>query len=381
MGCLVAMFDGGAHRPRLVGVSNTRLSSTLPGSTDSPAIRKDQLLKTFSEIDANGDKSLSFEEIQAFLSQKIGAAFDEELLRELFRNLDKDHNSVVTSEEFVDSYVEAERLVAERVATVERELEENKAQLDKTLAEKRSADVNERMNPNGLMEGSILTVHVIQAENLKTIERAAGSEPAVELACEGQRIETKAAKDPSTPHWDEKFTFAISQGNDDLKLTVWGKGKSKRDFEGQLAIPLTLIRDQMMHEEWFELQPQKKGERWQGRIHISLQWVWSRRVYFEEMGKQWQAAIAEDMDQLQSLRFNLQKLREPFGAGKQGSFSAADMNQTEAVLSQKLDTLAVAAFGRDIDWSNATLLVTAVLALVSALTCFARSDLMGVILT
>ena len=358
-------------------MSNAHLSSTLAGSTDSPAIRHDQLLKTFSEIDVDGNKFLSFEEIQAFLSKRIGVAFDEELLRELFRNLDKDHNSVVTAEEFVGSYVEAERLVAERVATVERELEENKAQLEKTLTEKRSADVNERMNQNGLMEGSILTVRVIQAENLKVVEKSAGGEPAVELACEGQRIETKAAKDPVSPNWDEKFTFSISQGSDDLKLTVWGKGKSKRDFEGQLAIPLTLIRDQMMHEEWFELQPQKKGERWQGRIHISLQWVWSRRVYFEEMGKQWQAAIDEDMDQLRSLRLNLQKLREPFGAGKQGSFSAGDANQTEVRLNQKPDILV--PFVNDMDWSNTALLVTVLLVLVSALTCFSRSDLMGVI--
>lgn len=377
MGCLIAMFEGGVNRPRHVGMSNAHLSSTLAGSTDSPAIRHDQLLKTFSEIDVDGNKFLSFEEIQAFLSKRIGVAFDEELLRELFRNLDKDHNSVVTAEEFVGSYVEAERLVAERVATVERELEENKAQLEKTLTEKRSADVNERMNQNGLMEGSILTVHVIQAENLKVVEKSAGGEPAVELACEGQRIETKAAKDPVSPNWDEKFTFSISQGSDDLKLTVWGKGKSKRDFEGQLAIPLTLIRDQMMHEEWFELQPQKKGERWQGRIHISLQWVWSRRVYFEEMGKQWQAAIDEDMDQLRSLRLNLQKLREPFGAGKQGSFSAGDANQTEVRLNQKPDILV--PFVNDMDWSNTALLVTVLLVLVSALTCFSRSDLMGVI--
>ena len=365
------MFEDKAHRPRHEGVPSASISTTLP----PPDIRRNQLLKMFSEIDANGDKALSFEEIQAHFNKIIGATFDEELLRELFRNLDKDQDSVVTTEEFVGSYVEAERLVAERVATVERELEENKVQLDKTLAGKRSADVSERMNPNGLMEGSILTVHVIKAENLKAADRSGGREPAVELSCEGQRIETKATKDSPSPTWDEKFTFAITQGSDDLKLTVWGKGKAKRDFEGQLAIPLTLIRDQMNHEEWFELQPQKKGEHWQGRIYISLQWIWSRRVYLEEMAKQWQAAIDDDIEQIKSLRINLRKLSEPFP--REQKF-IGDPNQTDGGFSQKTGS-DVPTFGKDMDWSNAAVTVTVLLMLTTALTAFSRSDLMGVI--
>lgn len=349
----------------------------MAGQTDTFDSRHEQILKTFSEIDANSDKALSFEEIQSFLNKRIGATFDEELLRELFRNLDKDHDATVSSEEFVSSYVEAERLVAERVATVEREIEENKAQLEKTLTEKRAADAKERRNSNGLMEGSVLTVHVIEGQNLKVTDPAS-SQPVVELTCEGQRIETKPASDATTAYWDEKFTFAISEGNDDLKLTVWGKGKAKRDFAGQLAVPLTLIRDQMKHEEWFELQPQKKGERWQGRVRISVQWIWSRKVYFEEMAKQWQAAIDEDMEQLRALRSNLNKLREPFGAKSTALFTPASMNQTEEVLNKKLDNITKAAFGKEIDWSYATTVVTVLLLLTTALTCYSRTDMLGV---
>ena len=379
------MFDPNSksHKPRQVGVASTKISTSVNGPEMHRDDRYEQLAKTFSEIDANGDKELSFEEIQSFLNRRIGAAFDEELLKELFRNLDKDHNSVVTTEEFVNSYVEAERLVADHVATLERQLDENRAQLTKTLAEKRSADLNERTNQSGIMEDSILTVHIIEAQNLKPMDLSGTSDPYVELTCEGQKIETKVVKDSLNPFWDEKFTFAISQGNDDLKITVWDKDKLKKDFEGSLAIPLTLIRDQMKHEEWFELQPQKKGERWQGRIHLSLQWIWSRRVYYEEMAKQWQAVIDDDAEQLRSLKVNLDKLREPFGEPQlKGNITSVlrsgEIQQAETVLSRRLDNVALAAFGKEIDWSYAALVVTILMVASSTLTCYARSDFLSV---
>jgi hypothetical protein len=52
---------------------------------------------------------------------------------------------------------------------------------------------NEVLNKYGVMENSQLTVHVIQAEDIRSIYTEGGSiiEPYVILAVEGQRIETQ----------------------------------------------------------------------------------------------------------------------------------------------------------------------------------------------
>ncbi len=64
------------------------------------------------------------------------------------------------------------------------------------------------------MEGSKLTVEVVEADEIK-IERSPGGskiEPYVVLAIEGQQIETKEAKTTDNPIWEECFTFDIKNG-------------------------------------------------------------------------------------------------------------------------------------------------------------------------
>ena len=40
------------------------------------------------------------------------------------------------------------------------------------------------------------------------------------------------------------------------------------DFEGKCTIPLRDLRDQMKHDEWFNLEPEVPGTPWQGRVGL-----------------------------------------------------------------------------------------------------------------
>lgn len=54
----------------------------------------------------------------------------------------------------------------------------------------REVEKTEKLNNKGIMIGSILTVHVVEARDLKPISSYEGLTPYVELEIEGQRIET-----------------------------------------------------------------------------------------------------------------------------------------------------------------------------------------------
>lgn len=84
----------------------------------------------------------------------------------------------------------------------------------------REVEKTERLNNKGIMIGSILTVHVVEARDLKPVSSFEGLTPYVELEIEGQRIETSVKSNTVAPVWNESFTFDIELGTEPLKITV-----------------------------------------------------------------------------------------------------------------------------------------------------------------
>jgi Ca2+-dependent lipid-binding protein len=134
------------------------------------------------------------------------------------------------------------------------------------------------------MENSILTVHILQAEDLratdsqsKIINSPSPSlfiflifliigdsvvEPYVILAIENQKIETRTQQASSSkPTWDEKFTFEISTGQEDLQVLIVNKDVyATNELIGKCQIPLSTLADQMKHDSWFELEAPENNE-------------------------------------------------------------------------------------------------------------------------
>ncbi len=97
----------------------------------------------------------------------------------------------------------------------------------------------EPRNPHGIMEGSILTVHVVEARDLRPLDYDQTSDPYVVLTIEGQRITSNYKKGTVNPVWNESFTFDIDHGREKLKVEVFDKDTFGSDeFEGQCFIDL-----------------------------------------------------------------------------------------------------------------------------------------------
>lgn len=89
------------------------------------------------------------------------------------------------------------------------------------------------------MHGSILTVHVVEARDLKPMDMDGVSDPFVILRIENQQIETNYKKSTLAPVWNESFTFDIVHGREPLQVTVMDKDTfGKDDFEGQTEVNL-----------------------------------------------------------------------------------------------------------------------------------------------
>jgi Ca2+-dependent lipid-binding protein len=99
------------------------------------------------------------------------------------------------------------------------------------------------------MHGSILTVHVVEARDLKPMDMDGTSDPYVVLQIEDQRIETNYKKSTLSPVWNESFTFDIMHGKDPLQVIVMDKDTFGNDeFQGKCFVSLSILRDQMKHD-------------------------------------------------------------------------------------------------------------------------------------
>lgn len=93
-------------------------------------------------------------------------------------------------------------------------------------------------------------------------------EPFVILAIENQKIETSACyENVANPVWDEKFTFEVNTGKEDLQILVATKdGYQTDEIMGRAAFPLSELKDTMKHEEWIELDDPSGEDKPSGSI-------------------------------------------------------------------------------------------------------------------
>ena len=340
----------------------------------------EKLRKEFEEIDVNRDAHLSYQEIHQFLSKRAGKPFDKGLCQELFAKMDKNEDDAITVDEFIRSYIEAEDMIKDRMDDLKEQIRQSTIHLEESKKQLQEAGMTEEMNEHGIMKGSQLTVQVIEAKNLKAVGMTSTSNPSVVLTSDKQKIETRKLTRTQAPKWDEAFTFTIVKGDMDLKAVVQSGGMlGMADFQGQVSIPLTLVKDQMRHDSWFELHGPKGNEPWQGQLRLGTQWIWSRKEYLAAIVKQWEDNINLDNQEMEHLQIQLRKLDEPFGFVEVpttlGKVTATvQMDHMEHFLDDKIGDIADRVAGADFNWQLAALICIGVLLALGTFSMYIRPD-------
>ena len=127
-------------------------------------------------------------------------------------------------------------------------------------------------------------------------------------------MKTKIINNQLNPVWNEISTFKISSKSEILKITIMDRDMvGSDDFEGEVVIPIADLEDQLKHDRFFELKQRNSDNLMQGRIHLTLQWIWNRVLLYEVLTQQWQESIDSKTSEMENLNQQLHMLRKPFG--------------------------------------------------------------------
>lgn len=360
----------------------TRVDSTSKSfAATNDSLHIDQLSdlrQVFTDPGAPSLQQLAFQDIWQVLRGRANAEFDQQILVEVFAQAGKRLDQTIEPEEFVQAYIHTEKVLWADIQQLSQQVFETQEKLSQTRSQLLSAQVSEKLNDNGIMDGSTLSVTVQEAQDLMPSDEEGSADPYAVLLCESQRIETTYHINTLNPAWRETFTFQIKTGKDDMKVVVMDHDSQGTDnFVGQANVPLGALRDQMEHEEWCELVG-KKGEKWQGRIKLKLQWIWSKKLYLAAVMQQWEAYIEEDLKTIEELKQRLRKMREPFDTSGTRTvdklFSSMHVRTSDDVLSQRIDRVTATAFGGRVDWGRFSLSMTLAFICVSVVAMFSRTD-------
>ena len=369
-----------------VSPRNSRLSSLLaPSYRNKISIgvssmnaaqqeRFEQLLAEFSEIDANGDASLTYSELCTFLTKKSKGDFNEQVCLELFNKMDKDHNSEVTTKEFILNYIETEDFLKERIEDLKKQTRDSMFQLEDYKKKLIKAKGEEVQTSKNVMVDSVLTVNVIEGMNL----RVPGTSPFVELTCEKQIIETDHKPGDPNPMFKEVFTFQIQEGNEDLQVLLKDfKSPGSNRVLGRGYYSLADLRDQMRKDVIVDLND-PKTEAPIGRIHLELQWIYSKIKYFEDIISQLENELAGNKADLESYQTSIQNLRKPFGVLEVGAQLISQKN-LEKALTQRIENIAYGIVGREVRWPTLLNIFMFAYLVISILQMFIIPDFLNVL--
>ena len=89
------------------------------------------------------------------------------------------------------------------------------------------------------------------------------------------------------------------------------------DIIGKCEISLQMLRDQLKHEEWFDLDSgiedaMREEPQSAGRVHMVLQWIFCRYKYFEQALQMVEKTLEEELQQRDNLQDHLKQYRSPF---------------------------------------------------------------------
>jgi len=84
--------------------------------------------------------------------------------------------------------------------------------------------------------------------------------------------------------------------------------------------------DQMKHDIWFDLL-HKTGNKYEGRVRLMLQWIYSKEQYFGRFVREWDRAIAENIVEKNQVEKYLASLESPFGFLDQVKRDAVDAGE------------------------------------------------------
>eukprot|EP01017_Pseudomicrothorax_dubius_P021780 TRINITY_DN2342_c0_g1_i5.p1 TRINITY_DN2342_c0_g1~~TRINITY_DN2342_c0_g1_i5.p1 ORF type:complete len:382 (-),score=98.98 TRINITY_DN2342_c0_g1_i5:96-1241(-) len=207
-------------------------------------------------------------------------------------------------DEFTNVFFEAEAVLRSKLESCERLLRDYERQRTEIASRLDEVKKTEVMNKYGVMEGSTLTVTVMELElNQRVI-----ADIYIEVAL-GENIGTTTiCRNAYNRSWNETFVYDVEKDDIPLRfglkqVAMQGEEDKEIDF---VMVDVRKLRDQQKKEELLELYDGA------GRLRVTLQWLHSRVQYLTELLRKWDDQVAEQKMHKDELWNDLETLFEPF---------------------------------------------------------------------
>jgi Mg2+ and Co2+ transporter CorA len=329
--------------------------------------RPTELKKCFSDLSLSKATSLTISQLGIYLSSRAGRDFSEDLLVEIFRSVNRDQGSQITFDEFVSGYAQAESLIQKKIDTLK----------DQLLASTQNLSESKRqlIEARARKSDNILTVKVLNSSNLKPANLISGLKgPIVSVVYEGVEALTKPAS-LSLLEWDEHFTFAVQRGDGDVLVQVFDSDKGRKGpLIGKVAVPIQALSDQQAHLETFDLRSDRDPNKVQGDIKLELQWIYDLPGFLEGIIQEYNQAISEDKQELETVEKYMQELQAPLNRQSANTTST----QLETKIAEKINELYNNTIAEKIRWKTFAEICIISFVIISAATMMCRSDFFNV---
>ena len=102
-------------------------------------------------------------------------------------------------------------------------------------------------------------------------------------------------------------------GEEMVRLEIINKEVLKaREIEGYVEFGLEFLKDQLVHDVWADVK-RKAGENFQGKLHLTVQWIHSNKTFYADFLTKIQGKISVEHEEKARLEAFLEHLREPHG--------------------------------------------------------------------
>jgi Ca2+-dependent lipid-binding protein len=103
--------------------------------------------------------------------------------------------------------------------------------------------------------------------------------------------------------WNEVFTFDVETGKEIMEITVFDRDDfGTDDFEGRFEFDLEEFKDQAPHDLWFDLQAENPTLKWQGKLRLVVQYVFSKTKMLTGYINMWTEQIENEEAEVKELR-------------------------------------------------------------------------------
>jgi len=242
--------------------------------------RIDKLYFKFKPFKVTAETIFTFETFYDIFSKVIDKKIiDKGIMLRIFNDIPKNGKQTFNLEEFLSSYKKNLRRLNDQKEVAQKLIEKLESQKQEVEIAINSMKLEEMNNIGEEKENNKLYITVYEAKELNMNE---DEQICVRINCGTVTVNTNLIFYSSfkSAIWGEKFVFPIRTGQEKINVMLISKSSSSiSKILGNIQISVSTFKDQILHEEWFNLSYDE--EIISNKVKLGIQWIYSKLLYLE----------------------------------------------------------------------------------------------------